>query len=719
MAIFRNTGVDPADIPDQTSVPGEPGVVVRVGPPGPQGPEGPQGERGPMGADGPQGIQGLQGATGATGATGAKGDQGDAGPGQPWQILDPASAFTVEEALAGAVAGDIFYLPAGTYQLGTFDLSVSNIRVVGTPGAIIEIPTNDYLSITGHNVRFENLTFKFTAAATPSYSITLGGYENVLDRCVFEKGSTTYAPKTLFRFADASWGNSVTNCNIYQVNNPTVVCTLFDFGVSDNTSGHQVANNHIEGAGPNYTVTLTVFKMTQSAGTSYGTIIEGNHIVVQDDRTIGLVPFTGVTFNGNTWDASNLGVPTIFTKFIDFPDTAVSNVRIEGNYAQNCRFFITGSMNAWSSVVIIGNTMEGYDQGSHFFSVTMTAGSENISIVGNVAHGLYGDGISLNLGSSAYILESFVISGNSMDAIGLVTTTGIKLYYTSATLRNVSITGNTLYGFPVGIDVDDQSVTIHRVGLSIVGNSCYDCGTHCLRLTNCSCATVTGNIFEGDGSTYGMLLDGVTQCTFIGNTIDHCGSTGIDVGGGDAEECVFIGNVGGPNQTLLVVNWAPLKNKNLWWDNGTEGPAQHHKLRTSGLSSDTNSNAWKDDTVLRFWAWAGEYWEFEFNVFAVMVGGGVSGQQFSINGPAITNVKFQTRVEDTAPRSLGVFTALRGATSAFSTDTTNLHVRIKGYIQVSTSGYVSLSFRTPSAGVGEYVTVNPGSNVAARRGFTG
>lgn len=716
MATFRATGVDAADIPSQESVPGEPGVIVRVGPQGPIGPEGPQGLRGPLGADGVTGSQGVAGAAGAAGPQGIQGIQGDTGPGQPWQILDPASVLTVAESLAAAVSGDFYFLPAGTYELGEFDSMANGVRVVGSPQAVIEVGPTDYMTITHANWNISGVTFHFTGGlhSLATY-FSIGNAKNVFDECEFTAEDGTSGPKNVFTFVSGATACRVTNCRFYFVNpSASHVCVFIDFGSTGTTYDIIVTGNAFW-TRDNSTYDTTIFSQTYASTDdhSYGAVIAHNYIVAGGPRITVLVPFTGVSCMNNTFDCDGI-TATSATKFVDFPNSAISDVRIEGNQSYKSIHFVTGIMNSWNTVAVVGNTVTGLDSSNLTALVNVTAGAEsnNVTITGNSAHDVAS---GVRISALTYIVRALTISGNTFVGTAAIGGFGVELSKGTGEIY-VSVSGNTMFRFQNAIYLNYSSDADNTA--SVVGNQCFyfsDKGVYLSGYVRTS--SFSGNTLVGNGTGHGFDCNGVKTSSFIGNIIDNVTTAqGIYYNSGGAEECSFIGNMAGPNLATLIDNFSGLREQNLWWSNGGEGPAQYARAKHADEQFATAS--WVSDATLRFYVRSGEVWSFEFYAFVDMTGA-ATGELFSLTGPTVTDLRYRTEYwEADTLYAAGVKTAWDSGVGFTASFTENAVVKISGTVTPSADGVVAFRSRQ-AARASDNIVVKRGSYVTAKQAFSG
>ena len=178
-------------------------------------------------------------------------------------------------------------------------------------------------------------------------------------------------------------------------------------------------------------------------------------------------------------------------------------------------------------------------------------------VSGNVVERPTEDGIKLFQGirGTAAVITSLVVSDNQVRDTGAH---GIRLeeYQTSGEPRNVSITGNVIYGTTSsGMYIRDA------IGLNITGNSFRRSETKAIDIRDSAGVSITGNNIQHDsaaGSERAVNIQDVTGITFSGNSIYKESGTGPAVAvRGDSIKFVISNNSILSSATSSIVSILP------------------------------------------------------------------------------------------------------------------------------------------------------------------
>lgn len=193
--------------------------------------------------------------------------------------------------------------------------------------------------------------------------------------------------------------------------------------------------------------------------------------------------------------------------------------------------------------------------GIHYHNESDSSGKMIVS--GNVVERPTEDGIKLFQGirGTAAVITSLVVADNQVRDTGAH---GIRLeeYQTSGEPRNVSITGNVIYGTTsAGMYITDA------IGLNITGNSFRGSETKAIDIRDSAGVSITGNNIQHDsaaGSERAVNIQDVTGITFSGNSIYKESGTGPAVAvRGDSIKFVISNNSILSSATSSIVSILP------------------------------------------------------------------------------------------------------------------------------------------------------------------
>lgn len=378
--------------------------------------------------------------------------------GQPIDATNTCTTSTtpVQAAINFAVAGEIVYLGAGTFEE---DLEIINksITLQGTSGTIIRSPLV--------------LDLEFTTAYTQKPIIYVNNANVVIDRITvdgfgrgdannrfsgiaFNNAGGTVSNSLITGVRDTPFSGTQHGVGIYAFNNDGVARTL---NVTNNTI-IDFQKNAMALSGDRLTVNVSGNTITGAGATS---VTAQNGIQVSYGATGSVTNNTvsGIWYTPNGWSASGI-------LLYDSGGTVqVSENRVSNT--QNAIYAYSTSMNATNNVIV------GSQYGITAYETMMSANNNTLT---NSTTGIYGYLSPMNVSRNT-ITGSQV--GIYLDIVTKVDALGNPLTYGSVT--NSQILNNTIRNGLTGVYSNDISGTVRDnlfIGNSVFGyNGRYPSGT--------------------------------------------------------------------------------------------------------------------------------------------------------------------------------------------------------------------------------------------------